>query len=250
MNIQVMSDLHTEITGRSPILKEDIVGDVIILAGDICNEPTTISKSLPKDRPIFHVLGNHEYYHNSFKGRVAGLQEQWNKLGFNNVDVLENRAVTIDSVRFLGTTLWTNLTSEDGDFQGFDCKRGMNDFYLIRDFSLTEWLNTHRAAILWLQEELAKPFDGKTVVITHHAPSFRSNGERFLTSTIRAGFCTDMEYLMEQESIDVWIHGHTHEPSDYMVHGTRVICNPYGYEQPNAYRENLKYNPRFLVEVK
>jgi predicted phosphodiesterase len=32
----------------------------------------------------------------------------------------------------------------------------------------------------------------------------------------------------------LWIHGHTHDPFDYEINGTRVICNPRGYPGENA----------------
>jgi len=29
--------------------------------------------------------------------------------------------------------------------------------------------------------------------------------------------------------IKLWVHGHTHDPYDYVIGETRVVCNPRGY---------------------
>ncbi|MGH8196257.1 MAG: hypothetical protein ACREQ8_17955 [Woeseiaceae bacterium] len=38
-----------------------------------------------------------------------------------------------------------------------------------------------------------------------------------------------LDGLIEQFQPTLWIHGHTHEPSDYELFRTRVVCNPRGY---------------------
>jgi hypothetical protein len=37
------------------------------------------------------------------------------------------------------------------------------------------------------------------------------------------------EYIMDHPQIKLWTHGHTHHTFDYMVGGTRIVCNPRGY---------------------
>ena len=37
------------------------------------------------------------------------------------------------------------------------------------------------------------------------------------------------EFIMDHPQIKLWTHGHTHEPFDYMVGETRIVCNPRGY---------------------
>ena len=42
----------------------------------------------------------------------------------------------------------------------------------------------------------------------------------------------------------LWIHGHTHTVFDYVVSGTRIVCNPRGYpKEPTGFR------PDFVVTV-
>lgn len=244
MKIQILSDLHYEINRYFTLQKEDFVGDVIILAGDICDMPGSRFEHLP-DIPVIHVLGNHEHYGKVFNDTKDRISRGWRTLGKSNVQVLNNEVHYEGyDTRFLCTTLWTNFVTEHGENQAAECRRGMNDFYQIREFSLARWMDEHERAVAWLKEELTKGFSGKTVVVTHHAPSFKSNSPKYGSSTIRAGFCVDLEYLMQDYSIDLWIHGHTHEPSDYMVSSTRVVCNPLGYGP-----ENPRFQESLVVEI-
>jgi len=46
----------------------------------------------------------------------------------------------------------------------------------------------------------------------------------------------------------LWIHGHTHDSFDYVVNGTRVVCNPRGYA-PNGVNENARFDANLCVDV-
>jgi hypothetical protein len=48
------------------------------------------------------------------------------------------------------------------------------------------------------------------------------------------------------QSVSLWIHGHTHESFDYVVSGTRVVCNPRGYAPMEL---NAAFDPVFTVDV-
>jgi hypothetical protein len=39
---------------------------------------------------------------------------------------------------------------------------------------------------------------------------------------------------MDGQRAALWIHGHMHDPFDYEINGTRVICNPRGYPGESA----------------
>lgn len=42
---------------------------------------------------------------------------------------------------------------------------------------------------------------------------------------------SDLQYLMGR--MDLWVHGHVHEPVDLIYSGTRIVANPGGY--PGAF---------------
>lgn len=44
----------------------------------------------------------------------------------------------------------------------------------------------------------------------------------------------------------LWVHGHMHDPFDYEIYGTRVVCNPRGYA-PNSLTP--EFRPDWVVEV-
>ena len=88
----------------------------------------------------------------------------------------------------------------------------------------------NQASVEFLDAEMSLPFDGPTVVVTHHAPHPRSlmttPGDR---DDLDACYASDLTWMMGKHSPALWIHGHTHVPSDYMIGSTRVVCNPRGY---------------------
>jgi Icc-related predicted phosphoesterase len=99
----------------------------------------------------------------------------------------------------------------------------------------------------WLERKLAEPHAGPTVVVTHHAPSRRSVHPRFDGSPLNACFVSDLEHLLDGRAC-LWIHGHTHDSFDYVVGGTRVVCNPRGYAK-NGVDENPRFDADFCVNI-
>ncbi|HEX7580609.1 MAG TPA: metallophosphoesterase, partial [Thermoanaerobaculia bacterium] len=87
----------------------------------------------------------------------------------------------------------------------------------------------HAASLSWLEEALAQPFDGTTVVVTHHAPSPQSVAPHFTGDPLSPSFASDLTGLIERTRPALWIHGHTHHPVDYQVGATRVLSNQWGY---------------------
>ena len=105
MKIRVMSDLHVEFGGVE--LADDIDCDVVVLAGDIdvlnnSNIAAWARLHFAK-RQIIWVLGNHEYYgwreEGGMDGCLAFAKADANKHG---VHLLENRAIELVGVRFVG----------------------------------------------------------------------------------------------------------------------------------------------------
>ena len=99
----------------------------------------------------------------------------------------------------------------------------------------------------FLEERLRAPFDGKTVVITHHAPSAASIAPRFGDDSthINASFVSRLDELIAPP-VRLWVHGHTHASFDYELSGARVVCNPRGYVPMEI---NPGFDPGLVVEV-
>ena len=96
----------------------------------------------------------------------------------------------------------------------------------------------------WLSEVLSIPFTGKTVVVSHFAPSLRSADPRYGVTPGTAGFCNALDGLLPMAQL--WLHGHLHCPVDYTSAGCRVVANPLGYARKN---EQLFFKPENCITV-
>jgi 3',5'-cyclic AMP phosphodiesterase CpdA len=118
-----------------------------------------------------------------------------------------------------------------------------------RRFTPDDALALHRHARAWLAAEIVKPFAGKTIVVTHHAPHRASLAARFANDLASAGFISDLSELVG-EPVSLWIHGHTHTSFDYVANGARIVCNPRGYPDRRSGRlENPQFDWCKVVDV-
>jgi predicted phosphodiesterase len=253
MKLNILSDLHLSL-GALGI--PDTSADMVILAGDIARPREAVSWALGFVRPVLYVPGNHEFYGGSIEGTMDELKRL---CAGTDVRVLDNDEVIIDGVRFLGTTLWTDfMLFGDGEKRLAavqEALRSMRDFSKIRvgESSGTVFTPADSAALFrinaeWLDGRLAEPYAGPTVVITHHAPSRISIHPDFADSILNACFVSDAERLIDGRRVHLWIHGHTHNSFDYLLNGTRVVCNPRGYAK-HGVNENPLFDPNFVVDI-
>jgi hypothetical protein len=253
VRLQVLSDLHL---GNSPFEHPHTDADIVILAGDISRPAQAVQWAQGFKQPVLYVAGNHESYGSSIQRTVQDLKERANG---THIRFLQNDECILQGIRFLGTTLWSSFNLFDSEELRQQSIAAAVPF--IRDFSRIEsdrvpgspfspadmdtLFAQNRA---WLAARLSEPFEGPTVVITHHAPSCRSVHPRFEGSLVNACFVSDSEHLMGKEKAVLWIHGHTHDSFDYHVRGTRVLCNPRGYMRDGVL-ENPAFNPQLTVEI-
>lgn len=235
MKIQLASDLHLEFLGRDwpgeRLISYEPGSDVLVLAGDIADGAQAFNIFINWPVPVIYVAGNHEFYGHSIEHMRHKMREG---AALNRIHFLENESVEIGGVRFLGTTLWTDyrLTLNRTQRQLMEhAQLRLNDHRLIRtgrhDFTTQDALDRHEIARAWLESELAKPFEGKTVVVTHHAPHPLSVHPRYVGDQLSAAFVSDLADLMP--NVDLWLHGHVHDSFDYQVGRCRVVANPAGY---------------------
>jgi 3',5'-cyclic AMP phosphodiesterase CpdA len=235
-----LSDLHLE---AAPFEPPPVEVDIVVLAGDIDNGPAGIEWARRTfDTPVIYVAGNHEPYDGEFHATQAALRSAAEA---HDVTLLDCSALIVNDVRFLGCTLWTDYAIA-GD-AGRDLALGPYQAWLVdyraiawrdRKFTAEDSITLHAKERAWLAEQLAAPFSGATVVVTHHAPHSRSIAEKYVNHPLNPAFVSDLEGLMGGARL--WIHGHTHRVCDYTVRGTRVICNARGYPgEPTGFRPDL-----------
>jgi predicted phosphodiesterase len=232
MRLHILSDLHLEFGIFKP---QKVNADVIVLAGDIHtgkNGIGWIQRVFP-DTPVIYVLGNHEFYGH----RIPELTNEIRKaVKGTNVHVLENERIDVRELRFLGATLWTDFNLYgDVVLAEVSAVTNMADFERIRvaqadrPFRPADAKQLHVQSLKWLVEETANAAGKKVVVVTHHAPSPQSIPLRFRNSLLNPAFASDLEAFIRTSGIHTWIHGHIHEPANYMIASTRVLANPRGY---------------------
>ncbi len=250
MRLNVLSDLHLSLGAMA---RPENDADVVILAGDIARPREAMAWASGFAKPVLYVPGNHEFY----GGSVAGTVEELRRLSAGTgVRVLDNDEAVIEGVRFLGTTLWTDFmlfgSGEKRAAAMQEAQRLMRDFSRIRvgeaPFTPEASAALFAQHAAWLESRLAQPHEGPTVVVTHHAPSRSSIHPRFADSLLNACFVSDAERLIDGGRASLWIHGHTHDSFDYLVNGTRVLCNPRGYAK-NGVNENPSFDANLLAVV-
>ena len=250
MKLHILSDLHLEFSAFDPF-KTD--ADVVVLAGDIAKGIGGIqwARSAFPEKEIIYVPGNHEFYGVE---RMNTLEAMRNAAADTGIHLLDNEELVIGGVRFLGATLWTDFRlfgDEKKEAAMLAGQNGLNDFRLIFERALGKLtparsVELHECSRAWLTAMLDTPFDGKTVVVTHHLPSEKSVVERYKKEWLSACFASELDNLFGK--MDLWIHGHTHDNLDYQVNGTRVLCNPRGYVTYRG-QENFDFNPAMVVEI-
>jgi Icc-related predicted phosphoesterase len=254
MKISYVSDLHLEF-GYQTLPG----GEVLILAGDICEARSYIkchhstkvdghvagthrysdffNIECAKYEQVFYVMGNHEHYHGRFDKTYTELKS----LLPTNITLLENEIVEYRGVMFMGATLWTDCNKGD-NLTVFHLRGSMNDYRVIQNYYKDKNLynklipeytyGVHRRTKEWFKLMLSMHREKPFVVISHHAPSFKSVPPRYLDDTLmNGGYASDLsEDILDNENIRYWIHGHMHDPIDYEIGTTRVVGNPKGYQ--------------------
>ena len=225
MRIQYFSDIHLEFA-HTYLVETD--ADVIVAAGDIGVGLDGLKWLKKANKPVVYVAGNHEFYGYDHPEHLAALRSGATHTA---VHFLDRDAVVIQGVRFLGCTLWTELGGEAFDRLN-ELVYAVNDFRKVKyrgePLACQDYVLMHHDARRWLMKELEQPFDGPTVVVTHHAPthwSWRENPH----NVRRYAYCNDLKELFHNFEISAWIHGHIHEVSDYRCAGAAIVSNPRGY---------------------
>ena len=243
MKINYFSDIHLEFGWlESPVTD----ADVVVAAGDIGVGPEAVEWLARIPQPVLYVAGNHEYYGGELASTCAAIRDACEG---TNVTFLEQKEVVFGKTRFLGTTLWTDFS--DGDERILlRAASHMNDYqqirYADRLLQPADILAVNAAANAWLSQQIQQPFDGQTVVITHHAPSHKSWDPPPKDSAFLASYCNDMDELLDRASVGLWIHGHIHQTADYRIGETRVVCNPRGY---HGYQSVEGFDEGTLIEI-
>ena len=248
MKLQILSDLHIEC---APYEFQKTDADIVILAGDIHLGQSGFKWALENitDQKVIYVLGNHEFYREATPKLIRNLKQLSKE---TNICVLENEAVSIKGVRFLGCTLWTDFQLL-GDIDAAIATAQLNstDFQQIRmsphyrTIKPSDTVIWHKTTKRWIEQEIESFKDDKIVIVSHHAPSIRSIPEESKNDPLSAAFASNLDDFLKWTNAELWIHGHIHKSFDYVIGKTRIVCNPFG----NIDEHNDLFNPMLTIEI-
>ena len=251
MKICLGSDLHLEFGALELHNTEN--ADVLVLSGDIC-----VAKHLNGEHhhdsryrkffkeccerfpQVIYVLGNHEHYSYDVQETASYLKHE---LVYDNLHILDDETIDILGYTFIGVTLWTNMNEEDSltlyhmptmmsDYQSIkNSARTLNEYGKPARLTPEDTVGFHKKSMDYINHVVGENSDKKYIVVGHHCPSKKSIHPKYAHDKIMNGaFASDLDdFIAYRPQIKLWTHGHTHEPFDYMIGATRVVCNPRGY---------------------
>lgn len=245
MKIQYLSDLHLEFYNDDHIsIIEKYIDtkdtDVLILAGDIDVwsvgwESSPIYNWFSKNfKHTIYIPGNHEYY----PKKVKLSKKPINYKIRDNVYIIDNDYIDIDNVRFIGSTLWSNIFPD----KEFQIMKSMNDFKKIQqdEINTSFGYESYKLSVPFLNEvnKISKDFifnnlsnEKNNLVITHHLPSFSCISPVYKGNVLNSAFANnDLDYKIMDSNIKYWIYGHSHgNMDDFYLNNTMLTANQLGY---------------------
>lgn len=258
MKIRLYSDLHLEfrdnLFDHIHIPREDDKETTLLLAGDIAKglqSKAFIEEMCTYFKYVLLICGNHEFYDHQAE-RVINEFVAWElEAAPKNFHFLYNDERFLDGVRFLGGTMWTSF--DDGDpLTIATASRTMADYTEIYDMDghriYPDYiLKEHDKFMDFLIRKFDEPFNGPTVVMSHHSPGNVLKRKGRMGNLLDHCYFANIEELIgHHNKVNLWVHGHTHQNWDYMINETRVVCNPYGYWGESI---NKGFDREIVIEV-
>lgn len=240
MKMRLWSDIHNEFGALNWDRRDDDHETTLVIAGDymVGDRGLDLLRTLCESfKYVVFTCGNHEYYHHAIS-EVNDALERF-AVDQKNFFFLNPGCVYLDGVRFIGATLWTDLKDADPIVKSM-ARSAMNDFRYIKadainPFNPDKWVEINEAHSAYIRARLVEPFDGKTVIVTHHAPLMQSVGKDKRFDNYRDRILnyaygnTKLDDLFETGNFHYWFHGHVHIWQEYSVHGKIVRARPRGY---------------------
>lgn len=240
LKVFCLSDVHTELAARTVEIPDC---DLLILAGDIGNVKSSLSKTnlknfLASTSHIPHVVyvpGNHEYYGSAINRADDKIRE-----------LLPSHVIFLncDSYQFQhhgkiyivhGCTLWSNITGIAL------AAEWMNDYHKIKISSITNGkvggyirmspnytIALHKKHLTWLTDALATHSEITQIVVTHHVPYIPQEID-YQKEPVASCYYTDLTAVIRKYQPALWCYGHTHKSCTTTIGKTIVHSNQLGY---------------------
>ena len=224
--------------------------ELLIIAGDLAeaaverwpDEIRWLGTLHPAAKTVIFP-GNHDYYRSNLDTLDRDLARICQEAGCG---FAQCRRLVLGDTRILMATLWTDMRlCAGGDPVAFEesirhAGQRMPDYAAAygwsgivigepeRPLRPEDTIAVHERQKSWVISELERPWPGKTVVVTHHAPSASVAGRM---TPLSPCFASDLDGLIDRHRPAAWIFGHTHRSADLRAPGGTLLRNvSIGYE--------------------
>jgi predicted phosphohydrolase len=250
--VQYCSDLHLEFRENREFLETHPLeprGDILLLGGDIVPfgllEKYAYFFDYVADNfeRVYWLPGNHEYYRSDLAGRSGCLEIAVRP----NVFLVNDTIHVLGTLRLVFSTLWSRISPRHERL----IERSMSDFHLIsyegRRFSTPQFNQLHASSLDFLHQGVRGTAGSRTVVLTHHVPTFMRYPEKYRGSVLSEAFGVELFDLIDAWSPDHWIYGHHHcNIPDFTIGRTTLHTNQLGYVQ---YGEQQGFDPGKVLTI-
>ena len=208
------------------------------------------------------------------------IKELYNLTDKREIALLSNSCTEFNGIAIIGTCLYTDFNLY-GESHREECmayaEKYMNDFRLpvvmdnhyytqdkygrwwpnskkisescVRPFTTSDHAFYFQYSFEYIKKTVEENKHKPIVIMTHHAPSPYSIDTKYAGSMLNAAFASNLnQYILEHPEIRLWCHGHVHNPCDYILGETRVVCCPFGYNNENNFNLPYEYGLRIPVE--
>jgi len=221
--------------------------DILILAGDIVpfaqvhEHQDFFDDVSAKFKKTYWIAGNHEYYYSDINNRSGSFIEKVRE----NIFLLNNSVVQEGEYSLIFSTLWTHISPSKSTIIG----DRLSDFFVIsngnKKITVDDYNEIHKADLNFIKSALTHSQEMKTIVISHHVPTFRNYPLKYASSPVNEAFATELQDVIELYQPDFWIYGHSHvNTPEFMIGKTKLLTNQLGYLR---YKENVGYKEIALI---
>jgi predicted phosphodiesterase len=192
---------------------------------------------------------------------------------------ISNGEHKLDDIVILGTCLYSDFRlygDEHVEESMHYARQNMNDFKLIhvvghREYKWTpegwkvKMIKREKSALRlftpedhayffhfsfnYLKSKVEEYKNKKIIIATHFAPSPYSISPQYAGSLLNPAFASNLnDFIVSNPQIRLWCHGHVHTPCDYILGETRIVCNPFGYNNENNVQLPYKYGTRIAIK--
>ena len=206
--------------------------DALIIAGNLSREAPTswppllrrIAGQMPRGH-IYILPGPRDYH-----GHVIDHEHEMAAAAeTGGATFVQKSEITLMGVRFLICTLWTDFeVARDRDASVFAAWQSAREYYeVLRGAPVRERLHPRDTLAIhldhkaWLEERLAAPFEGETIVVTHHAPVPGALGGPI--RPIDAALASDLTDMIARYQPAAWAFGATRRPYRGRIGRTEIV---------------------------